>query len=178
MRAGWASVIAVLSTMGLSDARAQGTYNWSDIDCAQSRLVATSGAKCRGTNVVSGGVTADGQFQRWSIVGSQPYSHVYLHESLNSNSYITTRETTVDFLKWMNQRAKSASDMTGPNKHGGADYYLFKTKDGEDCAGFRRFGPSRSVGYAWVMGGIICSPKGTALAPAQITAFIDGALVK
>jgi hypothetical protein len=142
---------------------AQDAYKWADIDCAQSRIVPLPGVKCRATNVVSGGASAGGQFQRWAILGNQPYLHVYVAESLESNSYIRTTQTGPDYLSGMNQRAKSAAGaMSEAQRHGGADYYLFKAND-EDCVGFRRYGPSRSLGYAWIMGGVTCAPKGTAL---------------
>ncbi|MEK7994679.1 MAG: hypothetical protein AAB403_12815 [Planctomycetota bacterium] len=173
---GLASASVALLTFG--DAVAQDAYKWSDIDCGQSRLVPIAGAKCRATNVVSGGDGAGGQFQQWSIQGTGSYVNIRLHEGLAGASYIHTKQTGVEYLKARDSRAKGSPDMGTAARHGDADYYLFKASGGEECVGFRRYGPSRSMGYAWIMGGVMCAPKGSALTPAQANAFIDSARVR
>ena len=67
--------------------------------------------------------------------------------------------------------------MSAVARHDGADYYRFKAQ-GEDCAGFRKMGPQRSHGYAWIMGGVTGAPAGTPLTDDRIAAFIDGAQVR
>ena len=47
-------------------------------------------------------------------------------------------------------------------------------KDGQfPCAGFRRIGNPRRGGYDWVMGGILCAPRGQILTNQQFGQFID-----
>jgi hypothetical protein len=169
---------AAVALWPVGEAAAQDAYKWSDVDCAKSRIVMLPGTKCRTTNVVSGGDTAAGQFQQWSLEGTGSYVNVRLHEALAGGSYIYTKQTGTEYLKSRDSRAKGSPDMGNAARHGDADYYLFKASSGENCAGFRRYGPSRSVGYLWIMSGVTCAPKGSALTPAQATAFIDSARVK
>ena len=173
----WGMLAFAWATLAAATTSAQDAYKWGDIDCAQSRIVPLSNGKCRATNVVSGGDTAGGQFQRWSVQSSTPYTHVSLHESLIPNSYIRTTQTGPEYLKSANQRAKSASSISEAKRYSDADFYLFRAND-EECVGFRRYGPSRSVGYAWIMAGVTCAPKGTPLAQARIAEFIDSARLK
>lgn len=153
------------------------SVRWSDIDCSKSRLVAPSDAKCMNTNV-TGGDSQTGQYQRWSLTGSQQYLYVRLDEALDAGSVIFVKQTGEQYLRGISGKTKDAGDWAGPHKHGGADYYLFKAKDGEECIGFRGYGPSRSTGYGWVMGGVSCLPKGTSLTTTWIAEFIDSMRVK
>src|SRR5207344_2586154 len=91
-----------LTVVGMAAMAAQKTYTWSDIACSQSRIAAWPGLKCQTTNVV----TTEGNmgaFRRWSAAGttSEGYTHLFLWEAQNSTSYMTTDETTAEFLKWM-----------------------------------------------------------------------------
>ena len=165
----------ILSLAWAGAAPAQTTYNWSKIDCGQSRIAAVPGLTCKVTNVVTteGNV---GAFRRWSADGMtrDGYIHIFLWEGENSFSYVTTDETTAEFLKWMYVNSSSAAEFTPVARYGEADYSQFKdTKQTQDCAGFRRTGNPRRGGYDWIMGGIICTPAGRRLANGQLAQFID-----
>jgi hypothetical protein len=151
------------------------TYNWSDIDCRQSRIAFWPGLRCKATNVVTteGNV---GAFRRWSVEGttSEGYIHLFLWEAQNSFSYLTTDETTADFLKWMYVNGPSASGFSPVARFHEADYSTFSdTKQARTCAGFRRIGNQRRGGYDWIMGGIVCAPPGRTLTNDQLARFID-----
>lgn len=99
---GWASTVP-----------AQTTYKWSDIGCGQSRIAAWPGLRCKTTNVVTNEGNI-GVFRRWAAVGttSEGYVHVFLWEAQDSFSFLTTEDTTADFLKWMYENGRSASDFS------------------------------------------------------------------
>jgi hypothetical protein len=156
-------------------APAQTTYNWSDIDCRQSRIAPWPGLRCKATNIVTteGNV---GAFRRWSAYGttSEGYIHLMLWEAKNSFSYVTTEETTADYLKWMHVNGQSASRFSPVARYHDADYSLFRDdKEAQACAGFRRTGSQRRGGYEWILAGILCVPPGTNLSNDQIGRFID-----
>jgi hypothetical protein len=156
-------------------ASAQTTYSWSDIDCKQSRIASWPGLKCKATNVVTteGNV---GAFRRWSAFGttSEGYIHIFLWEAQNSFSYITTDETTADFLKWMYENGQFADQFSPVARYHEADYSTFRdAKQAQSCAGFRRTGSQRRGGYDWIIGGILCAPAGRNLTDDQFAQFID-----
>jgi hypothetical protein len=151
------------------------TYNWSDVDCRQSRLAYWPGVKCKTTNVVTteGNV---GSFRRWSAYGttSEGYIHIFLWEAQNAFSYITTDETTADFLKWMYENGQSAGQFSPVARYHEVDYSTFRDdKEARTCAGFRRTGNPRRGGYDWVIGAILCAPAGRNLTDEQFARFVD-----
>jgi hypothetical protein len=161
-----------LSVVGVSAMAAQQTYSWSDITCNQSRIAAWTGLKCQTTNVVTteGNI---GSFRRWSAAGHtrEGYVHLFLWEGQNSYSYIDPSETTGEFLKWMYGAGKP-TDFSAVFRYHNVDAVSFK--DGQfPCAGFRRIGNPRRGGYDWVMGGILCAPRGQTLTNEQFGQFID-----
>jgi len=149
------------------------TYQWSEIDCSQSRIAYWPGLKCKATNVVTteGNV---GAYRRWSAYGttSEGYFHLFLREAQNSFSYINVDQTTSEFLTWMYENGKSAGQFSPVARYHEADYSTFQ--DGKHtCVGFRRTGVPRRGGYERIIGGIFCAPAGRTLTSAQIVQFID-----
>jgi hypothetical protein len=152
---------------------AETTYKWSDINCGQSRIAPWPGLKCRTTNVVTteGNI---GAFRRWSAFGttSEGYIQIFLWETQNTFTYITTEDTTADFLKWMYENGRNASQFSPVARYHEADYASFR--DGQrTCVGFRRTGSPRKGGYDKIVGGIFCAPPGRNLTTDQVTQFID-----
>ena len=168
---------AVLSWVALSfastSAMAQKTYTWSDIDCGQSRITPWPGLKCRTTNVVTteGNI---GAYRRWSVFGttSEGYVQLFLWEAQNPFSFITTEDTTAEFLKWMYENGRYAGDFSPVVRYHEADYSSFRDNQ-RTCAGFRRTGSPRRGGYDRIVGGIFCAPPGRNLTNDQIVQFID-----
>lgn len=170
----------ILSLAWAGSASAQTSYNWSDMDCGQSRIASVPGLKCKVTNVVTteGNV---GAFRRWSAHGTtrEGYVHIFLWDAQNSFSYVTTGETTAEFLKWMYVNGPSTEQFTPVGRYSAADYSMFRdTKQSQSCAGFRRTGNPRRGGYDWIMGGILCAPAGRELANGQFAQFIDRAWLR
>lgn len=149
---------------------------WGEIDCAKSRLLAPSGTKCRATNRYPGD-NGVGEFQIWSVRGDNPYLFLILNEALLSNSSLRFTNTTEDYLRSIGP-GKEGTAFSAKAHRDGYDYLTFRSKAGAECTGFRKGGPSRSVGYLWVLGGILCLPSGAQLDQARIFKFMDDAQVK
>ena len=151
------------------------TYQWSDIDCGQSRIVAQPGSACEATNVVTmeGNI---GEFRKWSTDGetSEGYVHVFLWEAQNSFSYLMVDEITADFLKWVHVNGQFVTRFSPVARYHDVDYTTFRDdKEQRACAGFRRTGSARRGGYDWIMGGILCAPAGKNLNQDQFFRFVD-----
>jgi hypothetical protein len=151
-------------------------YQWDDIDCRHSPLVAWSGLKCRSTNVVVNESNI-GAFRRWSAFGTGPcgyYAHMFLWKAQNTFSYLSAGETTADFVKWMFEDDKSVGQVSPVARYKDADYVTFTDqKQSRLCVGFRRLGPARRDGYASITGGILCTPPGRTVTTDDIALFID-----
>jgi VanZ family protein len=150
-------------------------YNWSDIDCRQSRIVVGPSMKCRATNVV----TSEGNigvFRQWAAFGTatENYIHVFTWEAQNSFSYLNADQTTVEFLKWMYENGQFATQFSAVARYHEADYATFRDdKHKLSCVGFRRMGKPQRGGYESLTGAIMCAPPGKTLANDDITRFID-----
>lgn len=168
-------LISALAWAAAAPAQSQKTYEWTVADCAQSPIAPWPGLTCKATNqVVSEGNV--GAFRRWSAYGntSEGYVHIFLWQAQNNFSYITTDETTADFIKWMYEHGQQASQFSPVSRYRDADYITFM--DGQNskvCSGFRRTGSMHRGGYEWIMGGILCAPPGRQLTTAQVNQFID-----
>lgn len=168
--------IASLSLAFGSDASAQ-RAEWSVIDCAQSRLVAPSGTRCRATNVW-GSDDGQGQFQSWTVRGDNPYLFLLVQEGRTSISSLYLKNSTEEYLRGARTRATDGTNFSAKLHRNGYDYLTFTSKQGEDCTGFRKPGPSRSVGYVWVMLGVLCLGSGEKLDQARIFKFMDDAQLR
>jgi hypothetical protein len=153
-------------------------YNWSDIDCRQSRIAAWPGLKCRATNVM----TSEGNigvFRQWAAFGTSRdryYAHLFVWEAQNGFSYLSTDETTADFVKWIFEHGKLIAQVSPVARYKDADYVTFKDgKAGRACLGFRRVGRPQRGGYDSLMGGILCAPSGKTVSDVDISVFIDKA---
>jgi hypothetical protein len=152
-----------------------GTYNWADIDCRQSRIVAWPGLKCRATNVVTNEGNI-GVFRQWAAFGNtqEGYVHMFVWEAQNGFSYLNADQTTAEFLAWMYENGQFAKGFTSVSRYRDADYSAFRdTQRGWTCAGFRRLGRPQRGGYESITDGIFCAPPGRNLTNEQIDQFVD-----
>ena len=153
-------------------------YNWSDMDCRQSRIAAWPGLKCRVTNVVTSEGNV-GVFRQWAAFGTSQdgyYAHLFLWEAQNSFSYLSAEETTADFVKWIFEHGTSITQVSPVARYKEADYVTFKDgKAGRTCLGFRRIGRPQRGGYDSIMGGILCAPPRKPISDVDISTFIDKA---
>lgn len=152
------------------------SYTWTDVDCSKSRIVAWSGLKCRGTNVV----TSDGNigsFRQWAAFGTGPdgyYVHMFVWEAQNPFSYLAADETTAQFVKWMFEHGQSVTEVSAVARSGDSDYVTFMdSKHGRRCVGFRRLGKFQRDGYDSVTGGILCAPAGETITDKDVALFVD-----
>lgn len=177
MLGGRIACVAFLMLAGTTAASAQATHVWADIDCAVSRVVPLPGVTCRTTNVAAGSEVAGGRSQRHAVTGTTPLGYVYIFmtEAVDPAASVATLKDAVDYLKLFSRRAADGSSWSAMSRYDGADYCTFRSAEGEACVGFRKFGDRRSFGYAWIMAGLLCAPKGQVLQHAQIAQFIDGA---
>ena len=88
LAAAWIAAAIVAVVCGFSSgAVAQNAQVWSDIDCAQSPIVAPAGLRCRATNEINGSSDArfskgsgGGIFKSWATYGTKDgvnYQQVY-----------------------------------------------------------------------------------------------------
>jgi hypothetical protein len=173
-----ASVISVVACLAVTNGAFAQTrqYTWEDIDCRQSRIAAWSGLKCRATNVVTNEGNI-GVFRQWTTFGSGQngyYVHMFLWEAQNTFSYLNAEDTTAEFLKWMFERGKSATNFSPLARYKEADYLTFRDDtEGRTCVGFRRMGRFHRSGYDSMTGGILCAPAGKNVTNSDISLFID-----
>jgi hypothetical protein len=167
-------------TMG---ALAQQYPVWANIDCAQSKIAAPAGLKCRATQETSGGTGnisgagAGGMFRWWSAFGTLREIKFYYHLSEATSLKAEIRETASleDGVKKMSPQGKEAKDFSTMTHRAGVDLLTFASAAGEPCVGIRRYGPSAQTGYKWILNATRCTPKGNPASEAEIDKFISEA---
>jgi hypothetical protein len=181
----WLRIVPVLCVLamgaGLKGASAQETRKWSDVDCAQSKIVAPSGLKCRSTQLFAGsdskvmGAGAGGQFQRWTSYGtladgSQVF--FYASEAGEPQSWTRPSATLEDVVRGFNRDFQSAKDFTQLAQLNGGDYQRFTNPKGDACVAIRKVGTSQSAGYQWYLVAGKCVAKGASISDAEISDFL------
>src|SRR5471032_2651925 len=165
MRLGILTGLCVLAIgVVLNGASAQETRKWSDIDCAQSKIIAPSGLKCRSTQLYSGsdsmvkGADAGGQFQRWISYGTlADGSQVFFYAS-----------EAGDPQSWTRPLATLEDVVRGFNR----DFQRFTNPKGDACVAVRKLGDRQSAGYKWYLVAGKCAAKGASISEAEIANFL------
>jgi len=178
----WPRGLAVLfafAAMGMSGTAAQQTPVWTDIDCAQSQLVAPEGVKCRATQIYSGsasqisGAGGKGERRQWAsfgiVGGSKLYVHCLEEVSVKSSAEAGALEQSIRNLSPYAKRARDFSAQISLND---GNYQTFFSEAGEKCVAVRKFGPSRPKGYKWIVQASKCAPAGKGLSQDEIGQFI------
>jgi hypothetical protein len=159
---------------------AQETLVWSDINCAQSKLVIPAGLSCKETNTAgtrnAAKSTGGGLTKRWSAYGTlqQVKLYYYVHDDFDGKSFVQVRDLAGETSNMGNQ-ARGATNISAPSKKGDADLVTFNNATGDNCIGIRKYGPPRGGGFGWVMWASRCTPAAVRASDADITAFIAGA---
>jgi hypothetical protein len=156
---------------------------WANIDCAQSKIAAPAGLKCRATQETSGGTGnisgagAGGMFRRWSAFGTLRGVKFYYHlsEATSLKAEIRESASLEDGVKNMSPQGKEAKDFSTMTHRAGVDLLTFASAAGEPCVGIRRYGPSALTGYKWILNATRCTPKGKPASEAEIDKFISEA---
>jgi hypothetical protein len=164
-------------------AAAQDTRKWADIDCAQSKIIAPAGLKCRATQVYHGaqgnaGTSAGGAFQRWSAYGTVGGSKFFyfVAEGSEPQSSVYTSFTLLDTITQAGGAlTRGATELSELKQAAGGDYATFKRPPGEACFAMRKYGPSQGSRFKWLMYGGRCDPVANAASPAEIAKFIADA---
>ncbi len=167
----------------MTSALAQQYLAWANIDCAQSKIAAPAGLKCRATQEVSGstgsisGAGAGGMFRWWSASGTLGETKLYyrLSEATSLRAEIRETASLEDGVKKMSRQGKEAKDFSTMTHRAGVDLLTFVSAAGEPCVGFRRYGPSALTGYKWILTATRCTPKNNPASEAEIDKFISEA---
>lgn len=166
---------------GAGTAAAQETQRWSDIDCAQSKLVVPPGLNCRTTQNFAGGDsstgTAGGTFKSSLADGRMNGASVlyYLTESTSLGASVMENASLKSAIRSAMKDGNMIHEFSAMGNRGGADYMTFMTGAGNSCVSMRRTGPPHNDGYKWILFGVSCDPRGATLTDAQIDGFIAGA---
>ena len=166
-------------------AHAQQGLKFTGIDCSASKIVAPPGLVCLVSNERAGGDfgagTSEGLFKYWTAISRKDVArktYYYAVEALETKSTVRIGDKLVDEIQRVSAQAKGATDISGLNQLAGADYVTFKAGTGEFCVGFRRAGPSKLTGYAWVLYGTECAPHGQRLGEGDVSKFISASTFK
>jgi hypothetical protein len=157
-------------------AGAQEKIVWSDVDCAQSKLVTPAGLRCRATNVFgTRGVatsTGGGQVKSWNASGivQQTKLYYYVTEIIDTTSYVQVASLSDD-IRVISPQAKGAANMSGLERKGDADLVTFNNAQNDNCVGIRKYEPARGGGYRWVLYATRCTPAAQKASDAEISAF-------
>jgi hypothetical protein len=159
---------------------AQETLVWSDIDCAQSKLVIPAGLKCKETNTAgtrnAAKSTGGGLTKRWSAFGTlqQVKLYYYVHDDFDGKSFVQVRDLASEIPN-ISAQGKGATITSGPEKKGDADLVTFTNAQRDNCVGIRKYGQARGGGYSWVLWATRCTPAAQRASDTDITAFVAGA---
>ena len=174
-------------SVGQTDVRAQEARKWAEIDCAQSKIVAPAGLKCRTTQLYSGsdsktmGAGAGGQFQRSTAFGTLPDGSqvfYYVSEAGEPQSWTRPNASLEDVVRGFNRSFQSAKDFTQLAQLNGGDYQRFTNPKGEACVAIRKVGGAQSAGYQWYLVAGRCAVNGASISEAEVADFLKRADVR
>lgn len=160
---------------------AQATHTFSDIDCAQSKVVAAAGLKCRKSNDIAGSSSAklssksgQGLYQLWNVYGSKDGVRYFYQgdEGLGPQSSKRIYLSLEDEIKNISPEAKRASGFTATAQSSGGDYLRFVGEKNEQCIAIRKLGPAFNGGYKWAIHATKCVPSGKQISEADVGQFI------
>lgn len=174
MTLGKALLVAIACCMGVAAARAQNNPAWTDIDCAQLRIPAAIGLKCRGMNLTginSQETSASGTFRELIASGVIKRVKLFylLFETTSLQTGVSTRSTLAETMKQIIPQASNFSALTPRD---GVDFVTFTGASGDACFGVRRLGTAAIAEYKWLVFAFRCVAANTAVPDADIAAFI------
>ena len=159
---------------------AQQTRVWSDVDCAQSKIVVPPGFKCQATQEYYGGQgtassDAGGMFRQWTASATVNNVRLFylLHEGVVARSNVTATESLEERIKQLSRKPDKNFSATSPMA--GGDYVRYEGPLGQPCVGIRKYGPSMGTGFKWIMVGTRCVQKGMTISDQDIASFIASA---
>jgi hypothetical protein len=182
LAAAWIAAAIVAVVCGFSSgAVAQNAQVWSDIDCAQSPIVAPAGLRCRATNEINGSSDArfskgsgGGIFKSWATYGTKDGVKLYylIYDTIGPHSSKTVFRQLDEEIKSLSQYAKGGKDFTPPAPMNGADYSRFVGAGGDACVAVRKVGPVQGSGFKWVLFANECVRAGKTISDQEVGRFI------
>jgi hypothetical protein len=176
-------VLAVFAIAFSFVAAAQETRKYADIDCAQSKIMASAGFKCRATQEYAGSDSeegdAGGTFRRWIAYGKGADGsnlYVYVFEALNG--WTRPNATLESTVRGFNRDFQSATGFTPVAHLSDGDYQRFTDPKGSECVAIRKLGTSHSAGYKWLLLAGKCLPKGKSISDQDIAQFMEATGVR
>ena len=173
------AVLLLLGVIGLAGpAPAQDKAVWGDVDCAQSKIIAPSGLKCRATQEYALGIRTIGRL--WAAFGTLGGVKLYYYvadvsSTVGRGAGVTTSALDTS-LTSVSPQGKNATGFSALLSRSGADFLTFTSAAGEPCVGIRKFGPrGGDSGYKWILYATRCSPKGKPVSEQAIEKFITDA---
>lgn len=178
------ALLALLTAGSLSaSAFAQATPQWWNIACAHSKISVPAGLTCRTTQNFSGFPNSDdgqGTYRNWTasgVVGGVEYFYL-LTEVTSRDRGLTPTKSLQDTIRLEMLPSAQPSGFSALTNRGGADYITYATAQGASCVSVRRYGPSATVGYQWILYAVRCQPQGGTVSDAEIDRLIAGTTVR
>lgn len=153
------------------------------IACVHSRIAVPDGFRCETTQNYSGyqySTDAGGTFRNWAAAGViDGVRFFYLMTEVTSmGTGLNPGLALQDMIKAEITSAYQARNFSALAHRDGADFTTFTIAAGNSCVGLRRYGPSESVGYRWILTAIRCEAPGRATTQREIDSFIAAARVR
>jgi hypothetical protein len=156
--------------------------DWTDVDCAQSRLWPTTGLHCRTTPTLNRDAvpTGPGHFRFWNAAGTVQDVKYYYYaiEAVDPRSGVTSKQDLSDALRARSPQARGSVSMSNVRRQQGADFVSFVSAAQEPCVGVRKMGPAHAEGASWVLYATRCVLPGQQIAEADIDAFVRDARLR
>lgn len=139
-------------------------------------IVAPAGLKCRATQEYAGGTGniagagAGGTFRRWATfgtVGGNKY-YYYIIEGIGGRSHIVAEASLQAALINLSPEGKGAKDFSQLSNLNGGDFLRFVSATGGACVGIRKYGPSSSGGFKWILYATRCAQRGKTISDSDI----------
>jgi hypothetical protein len=92
-------------------------------------------------------------------------------EAIRSN--VAATETLEERIKQIGQ--KTDKNFSQPRPIAGGDYVRYESAGGQPCIGIRKYGPSTTGGFKWIMVATRCDQKGKTISDQDIASFMASA---
>lgn len=175
------TVAVVAMSLVSPQAFAQETPRLYDLACVHSKIEVPEGLRCQTTQNYSGfRNSADGDgngtFRNWVARGTiDGVQYLYLMTEVTSmNVGLNPSISLQDTIRAEVTPASRPANFSALTHRSGADFMTFTLGNGSACVGVRRYGPSETVGYRWILNAVRCAPPGTALSAADVDSYIVG----
>jgi len=160
-----------------------GGIDWSDVDCAQSRIWPTMGLRCRSTVELTTEGLSRGptdHFRFWNAAGTvqDVKYYYYVAEAVSARAAIVAKQDLADALRARSPQARGSVEMSEVRQLPGVDFVSFRSAAKEPCVGIRKTGPVNAEGARWLLYATRCVPPGQQISEADIDGFVREARLR